>query len=565
MHRGMDYVTITDHDTIAGAQDIAHLDNVIVGEEVTCYFPEDRARIHVVVLDIDEPEHRIIQSLRMNIYELTAYLNAQKILHFVAHPFFRMTTALTLAHFEKLMILFKCFEVRNGGKLLWPDQLLENLLAGLDFEMLYKLADQYNLEPRGEEPWIKYQVAGSDDHGGILVGSPHTRLPIAGSRNELLKHIREGRTESSEEGGSPLAVAHSILSVAFHHFERMTDNRQLKSRIIWNLAGQIFNNVDPDRMLNFPARIMLFLNEQLDLFGAGSSNRNSGLFVRELARLVKSHPEFRQFLSEGFEFNHENNEKLFEITSTLIHNSLVRVLRKSGEQSELKQVLKRIRELRLVITVMLVYLIGFRTEYRDRPLMREVRRKYCADDNQDPEHIAVFTDGTSREVVHHLVLKNYRYRTLSRNARIYAFGLSEEEVNADDRENHKSLCQFKIKSHSIGLPPFLNILKRFFDFEFQHIYLHSFGSMGILGLCTGKLLGIPVTAMFPRATFDASLYNMAADGFERFPLMLVKMILKHADHVTVTTPEDMEYLLTLHIPMERIDLLQPSRKKFNVL
>src|SRR6186713_3373960 len=39
--RGMDFVTITDHDTIEGAQRIRHLPNVIVGEELTCWFPED--------------------------------------------------------------------------------------------------------------------------------------------------------------------------------------------------------------------------------------------------------------------------------------------------------------------------------------------------------------------------------------------------------------------------------------------------------------------------------------------------------------------------------------------
>ncbi|CAN5404374.1 hypothetical protein BH09PLA1_BH09PLA1_34220 [soil metagenome] len=37
--RGMDFVTITDHDTIEGALRIADRPNVIVGEERTCWFP----------------------------------------------------------------------------------------------------------------------------------------------------------------------------------------------------------------------------------------------------------------------------------------------------------------------------------------------------------------------------------------------------------------------------------------------------------------------------------------------------------------------------------------------
>src|SRR3954465_2019496 len=36
--RGMDFVTITDHDTIAGALEIAERPDVFVSEELTCWF-----------------------------------------------------------------------------------------------------------------------------------------------------------------------------------------------------------------------------------------------------------------------------------------------------------------------------------------------------------------------------------------------------------------------------------------------------------------------------------------------------------------------------------------------
>jgi hypothetical protein len=41
------------------------------------------------------------------------------------------------------------------------------------------LADKHNLAPRGETPWRKSMVAGSDDHGGIFIGVPHTECPKA--------------------------------------------------------------------------------------------------------------------------------------------------------------------------------------------------------------------------------------------------------------------------------------------------------------------------------------------------------------------------------------------------
>jgi predicted metal-dependent phosphoesterase TrpH len=42
--RGMSFVTLTDHDTIDGALELAHHRDFIVGEEVTVYFPDDGAR-----------------------------------------------------------------------------------------------------------------------------------------------------------------------------------------------------------------------------------------------------------------------------------------------------------------------------------------------------------------------------------------------------------------------------------------------------------------------------------------------------------------------------------------
>lgn len=62
--RGMDLVTITDHDRIDGALSIADRPDMIVGCEVTGVFPNDRVRVHLGVLGISEAQHREIQRLR---------------------------------------------------------------------------------------------------------------------------------------------------------------------------------------------------------------------------------------------------------------------------------------------------------------------------------------------------------------------------------------------------------------------------------------------------------------------------------------------------------------------
>jgi len=84
----MSLVTITDHNSIAGAMEIVHLPDTFLSEEVTTYFPEDRCKVHVLVFDITEGDHADIQHLRENIFELLPFLRKKGIHHAVAHPLF---------------------------------------------------------------------------------------------------------------------------------------------------------------------------------------------------------------------------------------------------------------------------------------------------------------------------------------------------------------------------------------------------------------------------------------------------------------------------------------------
>ena len=112
--RGMDFVTISDHDSVSGALEIAHLPGVFLSSEVTVAFPEDGCHVHCLVSGITEAQHRDIQSLAGNIYELREYLVAEEVVHSIAHPLVRVNGRLSLAHFEKLLVLFNRFEGLNG-------------------------------------------------------------------------------------------------------------------------------------------------------------------------------------------------------------------------------------------------------------------------------------------------------------------------------------------------------------------------------------------------------------------------------------------------------------------
>src|SRR5207237_8826083 len=70
LERGMDFVTITDHDTIDGCLKIRDLPNTFISEQVTTYLPQAPCQIHSLVGGITETQHPDLVMARDNIFPL---------------------------------------------------------------------------------------------------------------------------------------------------------------------------------------------------------------------------------------------------------------------------------------------------------------------------------------------------------------------------------------------------------------------------------------------------------------------------------------------------------------
>src|SRR5881275_2190948 len=123
LERGMNYVTITDHDTIDGCLQIIDLPHTFISEQVTTYFPQDPCKLHILVWGISQEQHGKIEGVRDNIFELQHYLQTAQIAHAVAHPLYSINGQLDASHLERLILLFKHFEGINGLR----DALLSDL------------------------------------------------------------------------------------------------------------------------------------------------------------------------------------------------------------------------------------------------------------------------------------------------------------------------------------------------------------------------------------------------------------------------------------------------------
>ena len=82
---GMDFVTLTDHETIDGALTFLHDPDFFIGEEVSTFFPEDGNQVDVLVYRLDVKVHCEAQSRRRNVYDLVDYLREAGVAHVLAH------------------------------------------------------------------------------------------------------------------------------------------------------------------------------------------------------------------------------------------------------------------------------------------------------------------------------------------------------------------------------------------------------------------------------------------------------------------------------------------------
>lgn len=180
--RGMDLVTLTDHDTIDGALMLVEkgYPGVVIGEEVTVNFPEDRCKLHVLVWCLTPELHEQLATLnlRTDVYQFAAWLHERNLPHSLAHPLYDQSNRLTPWHIDRCALLFKGFEVLNGAHSGSHRAVLDAYLRSFNAGKAHRLIEQHQLTPHFHRIWEKATTAGSDDHGLLNVGRTYTQVRL---------------------------------------------------------------------------------------------------------------------------------------------------------------------------------------------------------------------------------------------------------------------------------------------------------------------------------------------------------------------------------------------------
>jgi glycosyltransferase involved in cell wall biosynthesis/predicted metal-dependent phosphoesterase TrpH len=190
--RGMDFVTITDHDTIDGCLELADRPDCFVSEELTARFAGEPQAIHVLCYGITLGDHEWLQAHAGDVEACASYLHDNGIACALAHPFFNVAAPLTRRHRRRLAELFPTWEVRNGSR-----------AAELNMP-----AAVY-VETHGGTG-----IGGSDDHAGVDIGRTYTEVPAAATPEGFLAHLQRGDAEAHGEQGSAAKWAHAAMALA---------------------------------------------------------------------------------------------------------------------------------------------------------------------------------------------------------------------------------------------------------------------------------------------------------------------------------------------------------------
>ncbi len=224
--RGMDAVTITDHNIIEGSLQIAHLPDTFVSCEVTSYFPEDRCKVHVLVYRISEAQFAEIDRLRTNVYDMVAYLIAEGIPHALAHPFYSVNGHLQESHFHKSILMFKLFEL-NGDVDKEANDILQNILTQLSPADIDRLSNEYEMPANHEEPWRKGFLGGSDDHSSLTIARTYTEIAGTDTVDDFLAGLNEGKgTVGYRYSSTPAKMAYGIYGVAYQFYTHKLNIRR---------------------------------------------------------------------------------------------------------------------------------------------------------------------------------------------------------------------------------------------------------------------------------------------------------------------------------------------------
>lgn len=189
--RGMNLFTLTDHDSIEGAEELRGRPGFFLSEELSCRMPSG-TEAHIGIYDFHERQHEQLQQRRNDLVRLLMYLTERRIFFSVNHVFSALTGPRQREDFEWFCEYFPAFETRNSH-----------------------MSPQSNAHAASlAKQWRKIAVGGSDAHAMPSVGTAYTEVPGARDKGEFFEGLRRGMGRVHGDSGGFCKLTRDVLIIA---------------------------------------------------------------------------------------------------------------------------------------------------------------------------------------------------------------------------------------------------------------------------------------------------------------------------------------------------------------
>ena len=533
LRRGMDFVTITDHDSVEGVGAIGDMPGVLAGEELTCWWPEDGCKMHVLVYGHTPEQHAELQRIAGDIYDVADYFVEHDLAHSVAHPIYRQNDKLERWHVERLLLLFRSFECLNGAHSALHREAFEPLLDKLDEAEIERLSCVHGLRPRWPEPWRKGRTAGSDDHGLLNIGRTWTEFPSdVVTPADALRAIRDGRTRPGGEAGSSVKLAHTFWGVAVRYYTRtMLENggnaANLPAALLQAFVGE---RTRPGKLqlayLAARGKVTAVRKRVVGKFRKQSDGdfKTSGLvkdlFIDSVKKRLPQHPQLVAELERGLPplGNHEEMLRFVNGVNRDVSRGVADAFQKSVDRASLVGIFDSIGAALAQQFVLSPYYFALFHQNKERRLLpsltrQDVRRR------GDRLKVALFTDtfddvnGVARFIGDMGRIAHDGGRELIVHTSTPAADLRFDRDAAPFRVNFEPLVSHPMPLYSelkVNVPPVLEVLEWCDRQQFDVVHVSTPGPMGLLGLLAAKMLRVPALATY-HTDFPAYVEKLTGD------------------------------------------------------
>ena len=511
-NRGMTHITITDHNSIDGALEIAHLPDTFVSEEVTSYFPEDGCKMHILALDITENQHREIQKLRPNVYDLCAYFKRENIFNILAHPLYSLNDRLTAGHFERMLLLFENFEL-NGARNSRENQVLKTILNTLSPEEIRQAADRHNLQPLMANAHRKRLFGGSDDHSSLNIARTYTEFSDIPGNNTSLSAMQAGRIFVHAHTPSPQTMAHNLYSISWQFFKNKFNLEPYVNKD--PLIRFLDRSMIPSRAEHTGvfSRVFFFLRHQkLRRAKHPFSDSLAALLRHESQKLIDEHPEFLYTVLDDKQRDDNGEQQWFHFVNQLSSRVIVHFgnhLLDHLSGANVFNIFHTIGSAGGLYTLLAPYFIAFSQFTMGRDLGVRLLQQFVPDENPvgkksgNETRMAHFTD-TFYDVNGVALTLQQQVRLAAATNRHYTL------ITCDDQDHppRPGVVNFvpigthrlpEYEQQPLFYPPLLEMLDYCHRQDINHILTATPGPIGLAALAIARILKIPISGTYHTA------------------------------------------------------------------